>query len=75
MYKSIQTQLSKINEQLNFIFVTISNNICDNFTTNEKISAMSEDINDIISSLLQITNDSETILTTTKESEYNEKND
>jgi hypothetical protein len=59
MYKSIQTQLSEINNQLNFILTTLTNLTCQEGITKERLLAAETNISDIISTLIVLTNDSE----------------
>jgi hypothetical protein len=60
MYKSIQTQLSEINNQLNFILTTLMTLSCEEGITKERLSVAEANLGDIVSTLIALTNDSDT---------------
>lgn len=68
MYNSIQTQLSEINGQLSFILQTLTHLTCEEGIINERVSLVEKNINDIVSTLIDMTNDSETKQKKNKES-------
>jgi hypothetical protein len=59
MYKSIQTQLSEINQQLNFILNTLTVLTCEEGIDKERITTIEANVSDIVSTLVMLTNDSE----------------
>jgi hypothetical protein len=61
MYKNIQTQLSEINFQLNFILKTITHLTCEEGINKERLSIVEANVTDVVSTLIELTNDSETI--------------
>jgi hypothetical protein len=61
MYKSIQTQLSEINSQINFIFNILTNLTNESVLQKNNIFTIETNLNDIISTVIDITNDSEMI--------------
>lgn len=73
MYNSIQKQIIELNKQVNFLFLSFSNSTLENISIKEEIEKLKTDRDDLLSACLQLSNDSETIQTTTKESLKNEK--
>jgi hypothetical protein len=63
-YSSIQNQLSEINSQLNFVLNILTQISCESGIQKERLNIAEANINDIVSTLIELTNDSETIQTT-----------
>jgi hypothetical protein len=61
MYNSIQNQLSEINSQLNFILSILTQISNETGTQKEHLNVIDINMNDIISTLIELTNDSEMI--------------
>lgn len=61
MYKNVQTQLSEINSQLNFILKALTNVTCEEGISKERLSTVENNISDIVSTLIELTNDSDSI--------------
>jgi hypothetical protein len=61
MYNSIQNQLSEINLQLNFVLNILTQVSQKTGIQQEKIQIIDENMNDIISTMIELTNDSEMI--------------
>jgi hypothetical protein len=61
MYNSIQSQLSEINLQLNFVLNILTQVSQKTGIQQEKIQIIDENMNDIISTMIELTNDSEMI--------------
>jgi hypothetical protein len=59
MYKSIQTQISEINNQLNFILTTLTMLTCEEGINKERLSIAEANLTDIVSTLIALTNDSD----------------
>jgi sortase (surface protein transpeptidase) len=59
MYKSIQTQISEINNQLNFILTTLTMLTCEEGINKERLSIVEANLADTVSTLIELTNDSE----------------
>jgi hypothetical protein len=59
MYKSIQTQLSEINNQLNFILTALTSLTCEEGINKERLSIAEANLTDIVSTLIVLTNDSD----------------
>jgi sortase (surface protein transpeptidase) len=59
MYNSIQTQLSEINNQLNFILTTLTMLTCEEGINKERLSIVEANLADTVSTLIDLTNDSE----------------
>jgi hypothetical protein len=74
MYKSIQIQLSEINNQLSFILTSLANVINEEDLLNKRIENNTSDIAEVVTSLISILNDSEKIQQN-KESKNHEKID
>jgi hypothetical protein len=60
MYKSIQNQLSEINSQINFVLNILTQLMCESGLQKEHLNCVDADIDDIISTLIKLTNDSTT---------------
>jgi uncharacterized protein YoxC len=73
MFNSLQKQISEINNQLTFLLTALSKLTSDVNKDRDNLMTINENISDIVASIIQITNDSETIQIN-KESYYNEKN-
>jgi hypothetical protein len=59
MYKSVQTQLSEINNQLNFILTTLTALTCKEGINEKRLSTVEANLSDIVSTLIALTNDSD----------------
>jgi uncharacterized protein YoxC len=73
MYNSLQSQISEINNQLTFILTALTKLTCDVNIQKESLSIVESNLIDAVSTLVQLTNDSET-KQLNKESYTNEKN-
>jgi hypothetical protein len=71
MYNSIQIQLSEIQTQLNFVLNSLAQISCETGIAKERLNIVEANSNDIVSTLIELVNDSET-RQITKESD-NEK--
>jgi hypothetical protein len=60
MYKSIQGQLSEINSQINFVLNILTQLTCESGLQKEHLDFVEKNVNDAISTLIELTNDSET---------------
>jgi hypothetical protein len=60
MYNSIQHQLSEINQQLNFVLTILAQISCETGITKKRLNIVEENTKDIVSTLIELTNDSDT---------------
>jgi archaellum component FlaC len=60
MYAAIQNQLSEIQMQLNFILTTLTTLSYEEGITKERVNILEANTKDIVSTLIDLTNDSET---------------
>jgi hypothetical protein len=61
MFNSIQSQISEIQSQLSFILNTLAQYACETGINKERINIIEANTTDIVSTLIEITNDSEKI--------------
>jgi hypothetical protein len=61
MYNSIQNQLSEINSQLNFVLNILTQLSCESGIQKERLNIVEANLSDSISTLIELTNDSEMI--------------
>jgi hypothetical protein len=74
MYNSIQSQLSEINSQLNFVLNILTQLSCESGIQKERLNIVEANLRDSISTLIELTNDSETIQITKGVRTTNEEN-
>lgn len=74
MYNSIQNQLSEINSQLNFVLNILTQLSCESGIQKERLNIVEANLTDSISTLIELTNDSETIQITKGVRTTNEEN-
>jgi hypothetical protein len=74
MYNSIQSQLSEINSQLNFVLNILTQLSCESGIQKERLNIVEANLTDSISTLIELTNDSETIQITKGVRTTNEEN-
>jgi hypothetical protein len=60
MYNSIQSQLSEINSQINFVLNILTQLSCESGIHKERLNIAEANLNDAVSTLIELTNDSET---------------
>jgi hypothetical protein len=73
-YSFIQNQLSEINQQLNFILKALTQVSCESGIQKERIDILETNMNDVLTTIIEITNDSEPIQILTEGVRTNEKN-
>lgn len=61
MYNSVQNQLSEINSQLNFVLSILTQISCESGIQKERLNIVEANLSDSISTLIELTNDSEMI--------------
>jgi hypothetical protein len=74
MYNSLQNQLSEINSQINFALNILAQLSCESGIQKERLNIVEANLTDSISTLIELTNDSETIQLTKGVRTTNEKN-
>jgi hypothetical protein len=74
MYNSIQNQLSEINSQLNFVLNILTQISCESGIQKERLNIVEANLSDSISTLIELTNDSEMIQLTKGVRTTNEEN-
>jgi hypothetical protein len=60
MYNSVQKQLSEIQQQLNFVLTALAQITCETGINKERLNIVEANTKDIVSTLIELTNDSET---------------
>jgi hypothetical protein len=60
MYNSLQNQLSEINSQLNFVLSILGSLSCEAGMQKERLNIVEMNMSDVVSTLIELTNDSET---------------
>jgi hypothetical protein len=60
MYNSVQQQLSEIQQQLNFVLTSLAQISCEAAINKERLNIAEINTQDIVSTLIELTNDSET---------------
>lgn len=60
MYNSVQQQLSEIQQQLNFVLTSLAQISCETAINKERLNIVEINTQDIVSTLIELTNDSET---------------
>jgi hypothetical protein len=60
MYNSVQNQLSEIQAQMNFILSTLTQISCEMGIHKERLNIIDGNMQDVVSTLIELTNDSET---------------
>lgn len=68
MYNSLQNQLSEINNQLTFILTALTQITQNVSIESERLTIVENNLTDLITTVVELTNDSETKHTTNKES-------
>jgi hypothetical protein len=68
MYNSLQNQLSEINNQLTFILTALTQITQNVSIESERLTIVENNLADIITTVVELTNDSETKHTINKES-------
>jgi hypothetical protein len=68
MYNSLQNQLSEINNQLTFILTALTKITQNVSTESERLTIVENNLTDLITTVVELTNDSETKHTINKES-------
>jgi hypothetical protein len=61
MYNSIENQISEINSQLNFVLNVLTQLSSESGIQKERLNIVESNINDLISTVVELTNDSELI--------------
>jgi hypothetical protein len=61
MYNSIENQISEINSQLNFVLNILTQLSSESGIQKERLNIVESNINDLISTVVELTNDSELI--------------
>jgi hypothetical protein len=68
MYNSLQNQLSEINNQLTFILTALTKITQNVSTESERLTIVENNLTDLITTVVELTSDSETKHTINKES-------
>jgi hypothetical protein len=74
MYNSLQNQLSEINSQINFALNILAQLSCESGIQKERLNIVEMNMADAVSTLIELTNDSETKHEKSKGVRLNEEN-